>query len=320
MPDLAEGSRLVLVEGLPFSGKSTLSEFLAEQLTLNGIEAEWVSEGTMLSRYFPGVMHGLEEERPPQPAELRWEWDAFAEAIAASDRTIVLDSAFSYAAVHPLVWLNLQDEAIHRHLRAIRASCQPLNPKVIHLLVDPTITLPASIVERGEVWREHIIGQSDANPHQQAKGLSGLDGAIQLEIECQELTREALESWDTLTLQVTGDDWPALSRKALDFLGLTHVQPTVVSLAPEVLSALVGEFESEAQRRLLVVLEDGHLELRQKDGRIGPMIPISEHRFHVQASDVDVEFDSEGASLNVLRRSGPSTLYRRLPSVTPPGS
>lgn len=315
MPDLAEGSRLVLVEGLPFSGKSTLSEFLAEQMTLNGIAAEWVSEGTMLSRYFPGVMHGLEEERPPQPAELRWEWSAFADTVAAAGRTVVMDSALSYAAVHPLVWLNLPNEAIHRHLRAIRAICQPLNPKVIHMLVDPAIALPASILERGEVWRDHIVGQSDSNPYQKAKGLTGLDGAIQLGRECQELTCETLESWDTLSLKVTGGDWPALWQQALSFLGLKHVQPSAFAVSHDALSSFVGEFESEAQRRLLVVLEDGRLELRQKDGRIGPMIPVSELRFHVQASDVDVEFEPSGTSLSVMRRSGKSTLYRRVPSL-----
>ena len=41
-------SRLVMIEGVPWTGKSTLSEFVAEQLRLNGIMAEWVPEGKML--------------------------------------------------------------------------------------------------------------------------------------------------------------------------------------------------------------------------------------------------------------------------------
>ena len=57
-------TKLVLVEGVSFTGKSTLSEYVALQLGLNGHEAEWVSEGMMLTKYFPHVLAVIDETKP----------------------------------------------------------------------------------------------------------------------------------------------------------------------------------------------------------------------------------------------------------------
>ena len=42
-------TQLILIEGNPFTGKSTLSEFVALQLGLNGYPAQWVPEGVIWS-------------------------------------------------------------------------------------------------------------------------------------------------------------------------------------------------------------------------------------------------------------------------------
>jgi hypothetical protein len=53
---------LVLVEGLPFTGKSTLSEYIAQQLKLNGYPQQWVSEGVMLQQHFPHALTSFEDD------------------------------------------------------------------------------------------------------------------------------------------------------------------------------------------------------------------------------------------------------------------
>src|SRR5215471_2962883 len=94
-------TKLVLFEGNPFTGKSTLSEYAAQQLALNGQAVEWVPEGAMLETYFPHLFAVLDQTQPLSE-ESQWaEWSAFAQAVTSASATFVVDAALSYAAVEP---------------------------------------------------------------------------------------------------------------------------------------------------------------------------------------------------------------------------
>src|SRR3954471_15766843 len=96
-------TKLVLLEGNPFTGKSTLSEYAAIQLGLNGHVAEWVPEGVMLAKYFPHVLAVLDQAQPISE-ELLWaDWSAFVQTVKSASATFVVDAAISYTAVYPLL-------------------------------------------------------------------------------------------------------------------------------------------------------------------------------------------------------------------------
>jgi hypothetical protein len=170
-------TRLILVEGVPFTGKSTTSEYVATQLNLNSYPAHWVSEGMLLQRYFPHAVTVLDRQQPLSEAVLRAEWRTFVETVLAATTLFVVDSALSYAAVVPLMAEDWPMEAIHAELRHIAALCVPLQPRVIHLMGDVERLVPTSIVERGAGWQEHLVRQAEAAPYQQARGRSGIVGA-----------------------------------------------------------------------------------------------------------------------------------------------
>jgi hypothetical protein len=142
-------SRLILVEGVPFTGKSTTSEDIATQLDLNGYPARWVSEGMMLQHYFPYAMAVLDRKQTVSAAALRAEWRAFVETVQAATSIFVVDSALSYAAVDPLLMEDWPVAAIQAELKHIAELCAPLQPHVIHLVGDVERLVPASIAERG---------------------------------------------------------------------------------------------------------------------------------------------------------------------------
>ena len=100
-------TKLVLVEGNPFTGKSTLSEYAALQLGLNGPTGhvvEWVPEGVMLEKYFPHVLAVLDQTQPLSEESLWAEWSAFVQTVESAPTAIfVVDAAISYAAVYPLL-------------------------------------------------------------------------------------------------------------------------------------------------------------------------------------------------------------------------
>ena len=69
-------TKLIPFEGNPFTGKSTLSERVAQQLVLNGHVVEWLHEGAMW-QHFPQILELLDQAQPIS-AEVLWaEWTAF---------------------------------------------------------------------------------------------------------------------------------------------------------------------------------------------------------------------------------------------------
>jgi hypothetical protein len=172
-------SKLIMIEGVPFTGKSTLSEFVAQQLDLNGIPEQWVHEGMMLQRYFPHVLAVLEDKQSMTEERMWEDWSAFVQAVNAAPETFVVDAALSFAAINPLLREDRPHPAILAELRRIAGLSAPLRPMVIHLKADVDRTAPASIAERGQGWQEHMVRQSDTAPYQQRRGRSGVPGAIE---------------------------------------------------------------------------------------------------------------------------------------------
>jgi hypothetical protein len=139
----------VLVEGIPFTGKSTTSEYIAQQLNLNGYPVQWVPEGVMLKQYFLDVLASFTEAKPLTQEVLWQNWSTFVEAVRQSPATFVVDSALSYAAVFRLLQADTPTPEIIAWLDRLAELLAPLQPRVIHLTGNADYLARPSIVERG---------------------------------------------------------------------------------------------------------------------------------------------------------------------------
>jgi hypothetical protein len=311
---------MILVEGIPFTGKSTTSEYIATQLDLNGYAAHWVSEGMLLQRYFPHAVAVLDQKQPLAEPVLRAEWRAFVDHVLAAAPLFVVDSALSYVAIAPLLMEDRPVEAIHAELSQIAALCAPLHPHVIHLTGDVERLVPASILERGAGWQEHLVRQAESAPYQQARGRSGIVGATRLLDDSQQLLCAVLahDAWPTLTLDVTTADWAAHRRAMLAFLRLDEVLVERPALTRSVLQSYVGTYVTDdperADKVLAVQLEHETLVLHGASMRYGSLVAVSPTRFHLQATPLDLEFVVEAGlaqQITVHRSDGTTHSYRR---------
>jgi hypothetical protein len=290
---------LVLVEGIPFTGKSTTSEYIAQQLKLNGYPVQWVPEGMMLKQYFPDVLASFEEAKPLTQEMLWQSWSGFVETVRQAPATFVVDSALSYAAIFRLLQSNTATTEIITWLDRLADLTASLQPRVIHLTGNAEYLAKASIVERGAGWEKHLVSQSEATLYQQARGRKGVEGAIRLLEETQALAHRILAAgWQPLTLDVTGGDWPTYQQMILDFLEIAKVEVTPPAIAPALLQAYSGAYtldqDDGSRRTLIVQLEQETLALYGSDTRHGLLIPLTERRFHLQASDLDMVFEAVG--------------------------
>jgi hypothetical protein len=320
-------TKLVLLEGNPFTGKSTLSEYAALQLGLNGHPAEWVSEGLMLDKYFPHVLAVLDQGQPLSEDMLWADWTAFVQTVTSAPAIFVVDAPISYAAVYPLLAEDRPQAAIFALVTRIAELCAPLHPRVIHLMGDQERLARASIVERGAKWEKQMIDQSDAAPYQKARGRSGIEGAITFLQETQDLMDAVLKAsgWQTLTLDVTSVDRETNRQAMLSFLGIGEVQVEPPALAAP-LQAYTGTYAQEDPDdpdgqigtgpigTLEVRNEQDQLVLYQPGMRLGPLIPVSATRLHLMSTPLNVEFEVEEGTVRrlvIIRSSGKTVSFRR---------
>jgi hypothetical protein len=312
-------TKLVLFEGNPFTGKSTLSEYAAQQLALNGQAVEWVSEGDMLATYFPHVLAALDHMQPLSDEALWAEWSAFVQTVQRAPAPFVVDAAISYAAVYPLLAADRPPAAILALGTRIAELCAPLYPLVIHLRGDQERLARASIVERGAKWEKQLVEQAEATPYQQARGRAGVEGAIAFLQETQDLMERVLATgeWPTLTLDVTSADRETNRQAMLTFVGIRAVPVTPPALEAA-LPAYTGMYTQEDPestiRTLEVRIEQEGLVLYQPGERLGPLMPVSASRLHLLATPVDVEFEvDEGRARRLVLRwsSGKVLAFQR---------
>jgi hypothetical protein len=311
---------LVLVEGLPFTGKSTLSEYIAQQLKLNGHPHQWLPEGAMLKNHFPHVLATFEDDNLLSEEALWQNWCSFVETIQDAPATFVVDSALSYTAVYRLLRVDWPPPQILAWLERLAGLCAPLQPRVIHLTADAEHLAWASIAERGADWEKQMVRQTEPTAYQKARGRTGIAGAIQMMAEVQTLTGSVLAAgWQSLTLDVTEGQWPLYQKAVLDFLGVPEVVVAPPDLPLSLLQSYAGTYApvnaEETGSTLTVQLEGGELALYGPDIRYGPLIPLSEQRFHLRASGVDITFIPEtgGArQLTVFSSDGSERLFQAI--------
>jgi hypothetical protein len=312
-------TKLILLEGNPFTGKSTLSEHIAQQLALNGHAAQWVSEGAMFVEHFPQSL-ALMDESHPVPDEVLWaEWTAFAETVERSPAIYVVDAAVSYAAVLPLLIEDEPPAAIRAVVKRVGELLAPFEPRMIYLRGDQDWLARTSIAERGESWEKQMIDQSDAARYQQVRGRSGLEAAILFSVESQDVLDAVLGEggWPMLTLDVTGADRDTNRRAALEFLEIPEVVVAPVALA-EPLSAYTGTYvedDPDAPRGPLEVrIEDDQLVLYTAGQRFAPFVPVSPTRLHLRGNPIDVEFevqDGQAQRAVLIWESGKTRAHHR---------
>lgn len=313
-------SKLILLEGNPFTGKSTLSEYAAHQLALNGHAVEWVCEGAMFEQHFPQVLAMADQEQPFADDVFWAEWSAFAQTVESSPAIFVVDAAVSYAALYTLLVEDHPLDSIEAAVRQLGEMLAPLHPRAIYLRGDQEQLARASIADRGAKWEKQMIDQSDAAPYQQARGRSGLEAAITLLQEVQDLMDALLEKggWPTLTLDVTSTDRDTNRRAVLDFLGISEVVVPAVALA-EPLPAYAGTYDPDDPETPMgsieVRIEQDQLVFHTKSGeRISPFVPVSPTRLHLRANPIDVEFEVEDGQAQrfvLLWTSGKTRPYHR---------
>lgn len=166
--------RVVFIEGLPGSGKTTLAKHLCEVERLAGHASEWHLEEAADHPVHP---HALSARKAHDdfPFRCLQSWQRFADRTRSEDTLHILEGSAFQSTVR---FMMEQDrEGIAGYFAHFEEIVSPLQPSFIYLRpVDAVAHSQATASFRGPNWTRKVAAYIEQTPYARRRGLRGEAG------------------------------------------------------------------------------------------------------------------------------------------------
>ena len=203
--------RLVIVEGIMGSGKSTTTLSIAHRLEASGISATGITEG--VDPHPIRFDWDLPWSEMP-PAELAKsgiaKWRSFVASSLTVERISIVDGQLFHGGLTALLLLEADVDTMAAYCREIVAVIRPLRPLLIYFRqndVESAIRLVST--QRGGQWVNYQVNWKLESPYAKRRGLAGLDGLIALYQEYRALTDQLFAELDIpkISIENSRQEW-----------------------------------------------------------------------------------------------------------------
>ncbi|MBR1136439.1 MULTISPECIES: hypothetical protein [Bradyrhizobium] len=204
-------SKLVIVEGIMGSGKSTSVRRIANRLNGSGIAALGITEGVSPHP----IRFDWNEPWADMPATQLAKsaaacWRTYVNTASMSERITVVDGQLFHGNLTSLFLLDADTALIRGYIREVVAAIKPLCPLLIYFNqddVDRAIRTVAA--ERGDAWVTYQVDWKLGSPYAVRHGLIGLDGLIELYRHYRKLTDRLYAELDIpkISIENSGREW-----------------------------------------------------------------------------------------------------------------
>ncbi len=228
MPD----TKLIVIDGLPGSGKTTAAEWLTRQLQQRGVAVQFLPESdTAHPLWWYDYWDGM-EYHPPDfdniPIETFIEtslvkWKDFAASLKESNRRYVAESIFFQNAVGTFLMGGAAPVRLSEYAREVQRIARDLDPILIYFRQgDAAGALRKICAIRGRDFEHELLANMERFPYLKRGDLKGLDGVTALWRDIQALTDKLFDEYAIrkLALETSKGDWMYYRQQTLEFLGL----------------------------------------------------------------------------------------------------
>jgi hypothetical protein len=228
-------SRLIFVEGIMGSGKSTTARWLARLFRRAGMPARPVPE----ARPHPtNVFRALPHWRQPW-LDLTAEelvnrsyanWQAFVTRALSDPHIFVFDGQLFHGDFTCLFLMACTPDFLHQYVRTVLQLAQPLNPIIIYCYqANVAQALDRIGTQRGQGWVASQVDWKVASPYAQQRGYVGIEGWKQLYQDYREVTDMCLQTLPIpkIALETSAGEWSSYQMRICKFLDLPFLpEPT----------------------------------------------------------------------------------------------
>lgn len=319
-------SKLILIEGIPGSGKSTTAQFLARRLEQRGIPHKWwyeeenghpvyVFDDTESMQRIVADLSNGNYRRVVEQALQRWK--SFSSAVQSSDEVILVDSCLFGYLTWSLFPQNVPQDEILEYVREVERIISGCSPRLIYFCQRDVAAALRNICDRrGADTEHHFIHAAAESPYGKARGLAGFDGLSAYWQDYRTLTDTMYEhlSFPKISIDNSTGQWPLYYRQILDFLSIDGADdPGEPALPAESLLLFAGTYSTgiENMADCTISVEEGAL---VADGlpqvwRKSTLIPVGLNVFEVSSLPFRVAFHSNAErGIDVMHLTGPALL------------
>ena len=318
---MVRDTKVILVEGMPGTGKSTVSQFINLQLHANGRPSNWCHEERAAHpvRLFYEPDRHLSWSDYSEEAASRWQ--SYAQELHGQDQIPVLDAAILQNHVRSMLLFDCDRNAILDLVCRIESLIASLDPVLIYLRPNDIERNFRDVVDvRGERMLELWIEDHDKFPYTRRAQSGGYPGFIAFWREFGEISDRVFEGLaiSKLRQNLSRDDWDERYREILDFLDVPL--PSDFSAPPD-LERFTGKYvrlDDRTGSGVMLQARDGCLIASVNQPTIdvhrGPigcfrevrLIPKGKKRFYVAAWPHEVQFTEDRTGAIAKMRVGVS--------------
>jgi thymidylate kinase len=308
--------RLVFVEGLPGSGKSTTAQWIAHEIETGGRPSRWIYEEEMPHPVL-GAAPGPYSSWKDLLTHRLSAWATFAAAVRASEAVTVVDSTFLQSSVASMLRRNLEPDTILTYIDRVTDLVQPLDPALVYFLeADSDAAFRRICERRGMAWTLFHLSASDGMAWTRMRGLSGFDGLLAYWREHARVCDAAVSRSRLRTVIVESGigDWPARRHHIAEFLGPPW-PPRAAHSEPD-LARFVGRYRGETGRQACVSVRDDALVVEGLLWRDNRLLPRGVAAFDAESWPFRLIFEADTTGVvSRFRLDGPDLVGRRLSGV-----
>jgi len=210
-------ARLILVEGMIGSGKTTTAGHLADWLSRRGEDVRAFDEGAadhpIRTRRVDELLAAPAPDDPG--AYSAGQWRRLAERCLRDEQTVILESVFLQNSVMPAFIDGAPVAAVTDICAEIQRQAAPAEPFLVYLRPTDIAAAIARVHEaRGEPWSSRNVAYVQDCPWARRRNLRGRDAVVRLYQAWDPVVSELFDRYPFPKLMVPDPhhDWPASLR------------------------------------------------------------------------------------------------------------
>jgi thymidylate kinase len=324
--DIMTPTNLILIDGIPGSGKSSTVHRLGLHLQRLGYDARWFFEAEAHHPIYP-VLEAQElpatesfdtAERNKMRERILLHWKTLTASLQGTEQIVILDSSFSQTpAQHQQLWNQPPEETL-AHVLEVERILEPIDPVLIYLYQrDVGAALKEILAPRSPGYADFLVQQLKMTPYGRVHGIQDYDGVIAAYLGIRRVTDRIFDKlrMRKLAIENSAGDWKRYNDAITDFLGLSPIEPPFA--LPRDTEMLVGKYCRVGSTDVFAVATDGPALCICGSARLR-LIPETKLVFHVEGTRAVLKFEIDergiAGAVEVFEAAPPGlpSIWRRI--------
>lgn len=222
-------TKVIFVEGIMGSGKSTIAKFLSDQISQEGLKARFVPESEL--PHPTRVMWDLANPHKPWMdvttedfiARIFQKWEKFIAETESVEHITIFDGQFFHGDMTSLLLMDADRPDIIQYVKRFALMGSRIDPVLVYFYQeDFADCLKRLFADRGKKWLDYQIDWKVKSPYCRNRNLSGEEGLLELYKAYRSITDELFSDvqWKKLSVENSDQNWSEYRKRILDFLDL----------------------------------------------------------------------------------------------------